>query len=77
MLHYAIKRIIYALPILVGVNLLLFAMFFLVNSPDDMAKQALGEKASTPEQVLRWQQARGYDKPLVWNSQAKGTEKIR
>ncbi len=64
---YLLKRIGYFLPILLGVNLVVFAMFFLVNSPDDMAKQFLGEKASTPEQIERWKSSRGYDLPLLFN----------
>lgn len=76
MFLYALKRILYALPVLIGVNLLVFAMFFLVNSADDMAKASLGEKASNPEQVLRWKEARGYDKPLFFNAEAPATEKF-
>ena len=34
MLAYIIRRLLYALPILVGVNILTFALFFMVNTPD-------------------------------------------
>ena len=64
------------LPILLGVNLLVFAMFFMVNTPDDMARQYLGEKASTPEQIERWKESRGYDLPLWFNAEAPGLGKI-
>lgn len=67
MFFYLVKRILYFMPILLGVNLVVFAMFFLVNSPDDMARQVLGEKASTPEQIERWKALRGYDLPLFLN----------
>ena len=67
MLAYLFKRILYLLPILLGVNLLVFAMFFLVNSPDDMARQALGAKADTPPAVENWKAVHGYDLPLFYN----------
>lgn len=72
MIRYIIRRCLYIIPILAGVNLVVFILFFLVNSPSDMARQALGDKASTPEQVLRWQEARGYHLPRFYNRQASG-----
>ena len=48
MLAYIIRRLIYAIPILIGVNLLTFTLFFVVNSPDDMAVSQLGDKYVTP-----------------------------
>ena len=45
---YILRRMIYAIPILIGVNLLTFMLFFVVNSPDDMAVSQLGEKYVTP-----------------------------
>ena len=44
MFAYIIRRVLYAVPILIGVNLLTFLLFFVVNSPDDMAVSHLGEK---------------------------------
>lgn len=72
MLAYLIRRLLYAIPILLGVNLLTFALFFVVNSPDDMARMQLGVKRVTPEAITRWKAERGYDKPLFWNSDAAG-----
>lgn len=76
MIAYLIRRILYALPILIGVNLLTFALFFVVNTPDDMARMQLGIKRVTPEAIEKWKQQRGYDKPLLLNSAASGTEKM-
>jgi peptide/nickel transport system permease protein len=76
MIAYLIRRILYALPILVGVNLLTFTLFFVVNTPDDMARMQLGIKRVTPEAIEQWKQLRGYDKPLLLNSSASGTDKI-
>lgn len=70
MLAYIIRRILYAFPILIGVNALTFALFFMVNTPDDMARMQLGAKHITQESIDIWKQERGYDKALLWNSQA-------
>ena len=51
MLAYIIRRLLYAIPILIGVNLLTFALFFMVNTPDDMARMHLGAKRVTPEAI--------------------------
>jgi len=73
MLAYVIRRLLYAIPILIGVNLFTFALFFVVNTPDDMARMQLGVKRVTPEAIQKWKAERGYDKPLVWNSAAAGS----
>jgi peptide/nickel transport system permease protein len=73
MLAYIVRRLLYALPILIGVNLITFALFFVVNSPDDMARMQLGVKRVTPEAIGKWKAERGYDKPLFWNAGAGGT----
>ena len=72
MLAYLLRRVLYAVPILIGVNLLTFALFFVVNTPDDMARMQLGVKRVTPEAIERWKAARGYDKPLFVNGEASG-----
>ena len=71
MVSYVIRRLLYAIPILIGVNLITFTLFFVVNSPDDMARVHLGVKRVTPEAIARWKAERGYDKPLLLNSGAK------
>jgi peptide/nickel transport system permease protein len=76
MLAYIIRRLLYAIPILIGVNLLTFGLFFVVNTPDDMARMQLGVKRVTPEAIQKWKAERGYDKPLVWNSAAAGGAKL-
>ena len=42
MINYIIKRFLYAIPILIGVNLLTFTLFFVVNSPEEVARLHLG-----------------------------------
>ena len=76
MLAYLIRRLLYALPILIGVNVITFALFFIVNTPDDMARMHLGVKRVTPEAIEKWKAERGYDKPLFWNDVAAGTDKL-
>ncbi len=75
-LAYIIRRLLYAIPILVGVNLVTFGLFFIVNTPDDMARMQLGVKRVTPEAIARWKAERGYDKPLFVNSAADGLSTV-
>jgi peptide/nickel transport system permease protein len=75
MIAYIIRRTLYAIPILIGINLVTFALFFLVNTPDDMARMQLGVKRVTPEAIDKWKAERGYDKPLLWNGAAAGASK--
>lgn len=72
MTAYLIRRLIYFLPILVVVNILTFILFFMVNSPDDMARAHLGEKHINQEQINSWKNQRGYDKPLIYNQNKQG-----
>ena len=74
MLAYIIRRLLYVVPTLLGVNILVFVLFFMVNTPDDMARQSLGEKNMDPLQVERWKEAHGYEVPLFWNGEAKGAQ---
>ena len=76
MLSYIIKRILYAIPILIGVNLITFMLFFMVNTPDDMARAQLGAKQVTPELIQSWKEEKGYDKPLFLNQKAEGIEVV-
>ena len=75
MLNYAIRRCLYAVLVLVGVNLLTFMLFFTVNTPDDMARLNIGGKRVTQEQIEQWKVERGYDKPLLVNAQAQGLQR--
>jgi peptide/nickel transport system permease protein len=67
MLAYIVRRIGYAIPILIGVNVITFALFFVVNKPDDMARMHLGVKHVTEQAIEGWKHERGYDKPLFFN----------
>ncbi len=76
MLAYILRRALYGIPILIGVNLITFALFFIVNSPDDMARMHLGMKRVTPEAIEKWKVDHGYNKPLLYQSEAEGINKL-
>lgn len=73
---YIIRRLLYAIPILIGVNLITFVLFFVVNSPEDMARMHLGEKRVTEEAIASWKQEHGYDRPLLYNPEASGLARL-
>ncbi len=76
MLGYIIRRTLYAIPILIGVNLITFALFFVVNSPADIARMQLGVKRVTPAAIQSWEKDHGYDKPLLYNPRAHGLGQV-
>jgi len=76
MIAYLLRRLLYAVPLLIGVNVLTFVLFFVVNSPDDMARMHLGQKHVTAEAIAKWKHERGYDLPLLWNEGQAGLEKL-
>jgi peptide/nickel transport system permease protein len=76
MFSYILRRIFYSIPILIGVNLITFTLFFVVNTPDDMARMQLGIKYVTPEAIEKWKAERGYDKSLLFNEEKENLEKL-
>lgn len=76
MIQYIIRRVLYAFPLLLGVNVLTFVLFFVVNSPDDMARMHLGQKYVTEQAVENWKQQHGYHLPLMWNAQQSGGKQL-
>jgi peptide/nickel transport system permease protein len=76
MLNYIVRRTLYGVLILIGVNLATFFLFFTVNTPDDMARLNIGGKRVTPELIQKWKAERGYDRPLYVNDAKQGTEKF-
>jgi len=73
---YVVRRLLYGLLVLVGVNVLTFFLFFTVNTPDDMARLNIGGKRVTQELIDKWKVERGYDKPLYWNAEKQGGEQL-
>jgi peptide/nickel transport system permease protein len=74
MSRYIIRRLLYGVLILIGVNLLTFVLFFAVNTPDDMARLSIGGQRVSEAAIERWKVERGYDKPLFVNAEAQGSE---
>lgn len=67
MLQYLVRRLLYMVPILFGVMLITFVLFFQVTPPESMARAILGPKA--PQQAIQnWMHNRGYDKPVYINT---------
>jgi len=73
---YILRRVLYAIPILVGVNLLTFVLFFVVNTPDDIARSQLGDRRVTQEAIDSWKSSHGYHKPVLYNGEAEGMAKL-
>jgi peptide/nickel transport system permease protein len=61
-LAYVIRRLGYGFATVLGVLLLLFALFFLYAEPEEIARRAVGEKAP-PEAIEQWIANHGYDRP--------------
>jgi peptide/nickel transport system permease protein len=76
MIVWFLRRLGYLLPILLGVNVLTFALFFVVNSPDDMARRHLGERHVTVAAITDWKRTHGYDRPAFINADRNGTAVI-
>ncbi|MCF6766197.1 ABC transporter permease [Thiotrichales bacterium 19S3-7] len=76
MFYYIIRRLLYAIPILIGVNIITFCLFFVVNTPDDMARVHLGEKHISEASIARWKAIHGYDKPLFINDEQVGIKVV-
>ncbi len=76
MFSYICRRLLYAIPVLIGVNLITFLLFFSVNTPDDMARAHLGEKYISQAAIDSWKHAHGYDEPLFYNASSEGTAKL-
>ena len=60
------------MPILFAINLLTFILFFIINTPDDMARMHLGQKHVTQESINHWKESRGYALPLFYDKAQSG-----
>lgn len=76
MIAYLVRRIIYMMPILIGINIIIFALFFIVNTPDDVARMHLGHKHVAQAEIDTWKRHHGYDKPLFVQPAAEGIAKF-
>jgi peptide/nickel transport system permease protein len=65
MLRYVIRRVLYAIPILIGVSLLTFVLFHVSASPRQIARNNLSAKNPTDKQINDWLGQHGYSKPMT------------
>lgn len=77
MLPYILRRLGYGVLILLGVNLLTFVLFFTVNTPDDMARLAIGGQRISTEAIEQWKAQHGYNKPLFINQDQPGVKALQ
>ena len=68
-LGFVLRRTAYGAVTVLGVLFFLFVLFFLVTTPEDIARKAIGEKAP-PAAIAQWIANHGYDKPAFWNQKA-------
>lgn len=76
MIYYLVRRLLYTIPILIGINIITFTLFFVVNSPDDMARMNLGQKHVKQEAITQWKIQHGYDLPLFYNDNQVGLKQL-
>jgi peptide/nickel transport system permease protein len=70
---YILRRLLYTIPVWLGVILITFILFNLVRDPQSIAEMALG-KSSSPESRLDWIHNKGYGYPTFWPTDAWRTE---
>jgi peptide/nickel transport system permease protein len=63
MTAYIIRRLLLAIPTVIGVCIITFSLFYVIVSPDTMARHNLSSKNPSPGQIKAWKIAHGYDKP--------------
>jgi peptide/nickel transport system permease protein len=68
LLNYLIRRLLLAIPTVIGVCLVTFLLFNVFASPEAIARKQLG-KNPTEKQVQAWVSAHGMDKPVFFNLQ--------
>jgi peptide/nickel transport system permease protein len=66
LIHYIIRRLLLAVPTVIGVCLVTFLLFNVFASPEAVARKQLG-KNPTAGQVKAWISAHGMDKPMFVN----------
>ena len=63
MLSYILRRVLYAVPILLGVLIITFFLFRGLQKPDTIAKLALGQKAPS-HAITAFKEKHGLDRPM-------------
>jgi peptide/nickel transport system permease protein len=53
-----------------------FILFFVINTPDDIARSQLGDRRVTAQAIDTWKHDHGYHKPLIYNENAQGLGRL-
>jgi len=69
---YIVRRILYVVPLVLGVCLITFLLFEVMFSPRVRAIRELGQRHVDEEQIQKVIKKHGWDKPLLWNGQGAG-----
>ena len=75
MIAYIIRRVLYMIPLVLGVCILTFLLFDVVFSPRERAARELGRHADE-EQIQELILSRGWDKGLLYNRTAEGMKRL-
>ncbi|MGD2174386.1 MAG: ABC transporter permease [Candidatus Brocadiaceae bacterium] len=75
MIAYVVRRVLYTIPLVLGVCLITFFLFEVVFSPRDRAIRELGKHPSE-KQIQDILHTRGWDKGLFYNEGAEGRERF-
>jgi peptide/nickel transport system permease protein len=62
-LNFIVRRLLYAIPTLIGVLLVTWTLFFATATPEVIARRNLSARAPTQKQIESWIKDHGYDKP--------------
>ena len=63
MTTFVLRRLFMAVPTILGVLLILFTLFFGITNPDNIARKAIGQKA-TSKQIDDFKKEHGFNKPF-------------
>jgi peptide/nickel transport system permease protein len=68
---YIIRRVLYTIPLVLGVCVITFVLFEALYPPEVLAQRQLGKNV-TPEAIEKLIRERGWDRPLLLNPEAGG-----
>jgi len=74
-ISYVIRRVLYTIPLVLGICLFTFFLFDVMFSPRERAMRELGRHADA-ESVQDLIHSRGWDKGLFYNAQARGVRRF-
>jgi peptide/nickel transport system permease protein len=64
------NRLFYTISLFSTIYICTFLLFFAVYSPDDIARQQLGDKHVTQEMIDTWKEQQGYNNALFWDKKS-------